>query len=510
MNRGVGMEIDFEWVRPTVAHAEIVMRWRNDPETLAMSNNQTPKILTSFVDEFRCEYFTMPNLPPLFALVDGKRVGFLRFRPYPHSLAQGRKTTEISINIAPEYRGKGLGSEILRSVTPLVKSQGCGVIFAEIKPKNQASIHAFEKAGYCKIGMDGSNLLYQLELEALNSPVLIIAEAGSNWRMGSPKRDLAMAKALIDVAVEARANVVKFQTYRPESVYAPNAGKSDYLAEAGIQEEISEIFADLSMPYEMIPKLAEYCDRCGIEFMSTPFSKADFLQIDPFVKRHKVASYEISHLRLLELCAKSGKPLILSTGAANDADVAWAVETFYKNGGGDLTLLQCTAKYPAPSNSMHLQTIPYLKARFKTSAGLSDHSRDPIYAPLAAVALGATVIEKHYTLDNRLPGPDHSFAITASELKEMVKAIREGELMRGNYGKSIDSEERELSLFARRGIQAIRDISPGELFEEGVNIDILRPGKNVQGIHPKHIVELNGTVAKMGYKAGSGIDQVAK
>ena len=218
--------------------------------------------------------------------------------------------------------------------------------------------------------------------------VFIIAEAGSNWRMGTPKRDMAMARALIDVAVEAKADAVKFQTYRPETVYVSNAGSSDYLSKAGIKEDIAEIFSDLAMPYEMISELAAYCGKSGIQFMSTPFSAADFAAVDPFVTVHKIASYEISHLRLIELAARSGKPLIMSTGASVEDDIDWAIQTFRANGGTELALLQCTASYPAPMDSLNLRVIPWLAQRFGVFSGLSDHSRDPTIGPVAAVALG--------------------------------------------------------------------------------------------------------------------------
>jgi len=147
-------------------------------------------------------------------------------------------------------------------------------------------------------------------------PTYVIAEAGSNWRMGAPKRDLAMAHALIDVAKDAGCDAVKFQTYKSHTVYAANAGESDYLAESGIKESINDIFDDLSMPYEMIEKLAAYAKRRGIDFMSTPFSKEDADAVDPFVDLHKIASYEISHTQLQAHLAKKGKPIVFSTGAS--------------------------------------------------------------------------------------------------------------------------------------------------------------------------------------------------
>ncbi|MCZ7587139.1 MAG: N-acetylneuraminate synthase family protein [Deltaproteobacteria bacterium] len=239
--------------------------------------------------------------------------------------------------------------------------------------------------------------------------VFVIAEAGSNWRMGTPARDMKMAKTLIDAAADAGADAVKFQTYRPETVYVPNAGDSDYLSEAGIKESITEIFRDLSMPYEMIPELAAYAAEKNIEFMSTPFSVRDFSEIDPHVRRHKIASYEISHVRLLEAAGQSGKPLVLSTGASVEADIAWAVDTYRSAGGADLTLMQCTAKYPAPVSSLNLRTLPWLRDRFGVRVGLSDHSRHPTWAPVAAVALGATGHREALYAAQRPPRPRSRF-----------------------------------------------------------------------------------------------------
>ncbi len=335
--------------------------------------------------------------------------------------------------------------------------------------------------------------------------VYIIAEAGSNWRMGTPQRDLEMAKRLIEVAVEAKADAVKFQTYRAETVYAPNAGTVAYLASHGIGGDIHSIFRDLSMPYEMVAVLHAYCVEKGIDFLSTPFSPADFVAVDPFVPIHKIASYEVSHLRLLQLAARSKKPVILSTGASEEEDIAWAVELLRQEGCTDLTLMQCTLKYPTPPDSVNLRAMVRLKERFNVAVGLSDHSRHPVYAPLGAVALGATIIEKHYTLDNRLPGPDHFFAITAEELKEMVQAIRQVELMLGSAHKSVQEVEKEMYHFGRRRIQTIQPVAVGELFREGHNIAILRPGHQSHGLHPSFLPQVEGKMATRNIAAGAGV-----
>ena len=338
-----------------------------------------------------------------------------------------------------------------------------------------------------------------------NNSVFIIAEAGSNWRMGTPERDMKMAKTLIDIASEAGADAIKFQTYRAHSVYVPNAGNSDYLSNAGIKESINKIFEDLSMPYEMIPKLAKYSKKKNIEFMSTPFSVEDAKAIDPYTNYHKIASYEISHLRLIEYIASTGKPTFLSTGASNKEEIKWALETFFSNGGGKITLLQTTAKYPAPISSLNLKAMIDLKNEFDVDVGLSDHSTDPIIGPVTATALGASVIEKHFTLDKKLPGPDHSFALNPNQLKEMIRSIRDAEKGLGSGEKVVLDEESELRDYAQRTIQCIKPISKGDIFVEGENVNVLRSGKQRKGLHPKFLEKIQGRKSTRNIPIGDGV-----
>jgi len=337
--------------------------------------------------------------------------------------------------------------------------------------------------------------------------VYIIAEAGSNWRQGTPQRDLAMAKELIDAAVEAEADAIKFQTFRAETVYSARAGMVGYLRDSCPQEDIHSIFRDLAMPYEMIPELAAYCQKKGIQFLSSPFSNKDFEAVDPYVSMHKIASYEISHLRLIELAAASGKPVLLSTGASVEDDIAWAVDHFYGCGGTQLVLMQCTLNYPTPPNEVNLRVLTWLKARFGCVVGLSDHTRDPRVAPVAATALGARVIEKHFTLHNRLPGPDHNWVITAEELKELVRLVRTAEQMVGTSHKCVTPSEQEMFDFGRRRVQAVRDIRAGEPFREGENVDILRPGNQKKGVHPRYLTVLAGQKAKRDIALGEGVQE---
>lgn len=503
--------LSFECVLPLEDNARLIMAWRNDPQTLRMSFNKEPKVWPAFFSEFLSDYYSLDTLPPLFIVEDGQRKGFLRFRPTEHPQYPSRRVCEISLNIAPPFRGQGIGTKALLQIKAWVLRQGYDDIYAEILRENTTSQRAFERAGFSLMTPNDQTVpvyryLAPLTPETDKTPrVFVIAEAGSNWRVGSPQDDWEMAKTLIDVAAEAGADAVKFQTYRPETIYVKNAGSSGYLADAGIGDDMQTLFAHLAMPYEMIPKLSDYCKRQNIAFMSTSFSPADFAAVDPYVSIHKIASYEITHIRLIELAARSGKPLILSTGASQEEEIAWAVSTFRLNGGKHLTLLQCTAKYPAEPSTMNLRTIEWMRYRFNTPVGLSDHSRHPIYAPVAAVALGASVIEKHFTFDNNLPGPDHAFALNPHELKEMVKAVRAAEVMRGSGVKKVLEAEKELYYFAKRGVQATQDIAVGDIFKEGGNIEILRPGKRSLGVHPRFLNDIEGKPAKRAIASGSGI-----
>ncbi len=296
-----------------------------------------------------------------------------------------------------------------------------------------------------------------------------------------------MAYRLIDLAVEAGADAVKFQVYRERDLYAG---------------EIGEIFQELEMPDEMVPQLASYCQSQGIEFMASFFSERDFRVIDPHVKRHKIASPELHHPGLLELAAQSKKPVVLSTGISTMEEIAWAVDFFES---GRLTLLQCNVDYPTPPAETNLRAMVYLREAFGCGAGLSDHTRDPILAPVGAVALGATIIEKHFTIHNRLIGPDHGFAVTGEELGEMVRAIGTMETMLGSGKKGIAQGEENLRQFSMRRVHASKPIAKGDVLKEGANLAILRSGHQKPGIHAKELKNVVGKVATRDIREGIGI-----
>ena len=336
------------------------------------------------------------------------------------------------------------------------------------------------------------------------APCFIIGEIGTNWHAGD-SHDMTVAKRLIDAAAKAGCDAVKFQTYRPENVYAPNAGTSDYLTAAGIRRPIIDVIAERVMPVELIAPLAAHAASRNVVMMSSCFSIEDIALIDPHTPLHKLASYEISHLRLIDRLAATGKPLLLSTGASTPQDISWAVNRFRRKGGRGLAVLQCTAKYPAPDASLNLAVIPWLERRFDCVAGLSDHSPHALWAPVAAAALGAKIVEKHITLDKSAAGPDHFNSIEPNELAQMVAGIRAVERMIGDGRKRIEPAEAELAVFARRRVQSMRAIAAGEVLREGENMAILRPGKRKPGAHPRELPLLQGKVTTNAVAAGDGI-----
>jgi len=344
--------------------------------------------------------------------------------------------------------------------------------------------------------------------DIFNNPThtFIIAEAGSNWKVGSSEEDLRMACKLIEFASKSGADAVKFQTYRSETVYVSNAGKFGDSSESK-NKDISELFKDLSMPYEMIAELAKHCKKHDIMFMSTPFSVQDAKEVDPYVEIHKIASYEINHIRLLEYVANTKKPVLISTGASNYEEIDFAINLMKQNNSGTIGLLQCTSKYPAPIEALNISAIPKLKEKYHVPVGFSDHSMDPLVGPLLAIGVGATILEKHFTLDRNLEGPDHPFALIPDELEKMIHAIREADKAKGIGEKIVLKEEEELRQFATRSIQAIKNISKGEILKEGINIDILRPGNQKRGAEPRFLLEIVGKKAARDVGLGEGILQ---
>lgn len=318
-------------------------------------------------------------------------------------------------------------------------------------------------------------------------PCFIIAEAGSNH-----DGDKAQALQLIAVAAEAGADAVKFQVFRADRLYPRNAGASDYLK---IGKSIYEIISEMEIPYGWLPELAACAGEKGILFLASVFDEKSADQLSQYVEAYKIASYEMNHSLLVRHVAEKGKPVIMSTGTANLAEVRESVQHFMETGNENLILMQCTAAYPAPIESLNVRALSTLKKAFGLPSGLSDHSRDPIIGPLAAVGQGANIIEKHFTLSNDLPGPDHRFAVEPEELARMVEKIRQMEKALGTGIKETDPVEEELKRFARRSIFAMKKIQKGELFTRE-NIAVLRCGNLEPGLEPRFFGIVLGTRAR--------------
>lgn len=317
-------------------------------------------------------------------------------------------------------------------------------------------------------------------------PCYIVAEAGSNHN-----GQLNVALALIDAAADAGADAVKFQTFEAKRLYPKSAGQSDYLRD---ETPIFDIIQAMEMPPEWLPVLHARAKARGLGFISSPFHEEAVGVLDPYVDAFKIASYELTHAPLLREVARRNKPVILSTGASKLDEVEVAVRTLREAGCEALVLLQCTAAYPAPPESVNVRALVTLRERFQVASGLSDHSEAPEIAPMAAAALGAVMVEKHYTLSKRLPGPDHAFAMDPAGLKAMVEGVRAIERVLGTGAKEVHGVEDELRAFARRSLFTTRAVAAGEVLTRE-SVDVLRNGKHAPGLPPEALEQVLGRAA---------------
>ena len=321
---------------------------------------------------------------------------------------------------------------------------------------------------------------------------LIIAEAGVNHN-----GNFELAKQLVDKAIEGGADIVKFQTCKAENVISRYADKAEYQkVTTGEADSQLEMVRKLMLTYEEYGKLKEYCDEKGIEFLSTAFDlpSVDYLH-SIGMRRWKIPSGEITNLPLLIKIAKLGEPIIMSTGMSELSEVADAIKVLKENGASEITILHCTTEYPAPYEDVNLKAIDTMKETFGLPVGYSDHTKG-LEIPVAAVARGACVIEKHFTLDRNMEGPDHKASIEPEELKQMVDMIRHVEVAIGDGVKKVSPSELKNQDIARKSIIAKTAIKAGDVFTEE-NITTKRPGS---GINPMKWFELLGKTAKHDYQ----------
>lgn len=330
------------------------------------------------------------------------------------------------------------------------------------------------------------------------SKVFIIAEAGVNHN-----GNMNIAKKLIDAASEAGADAVKFQTFKAENLVCKNAEKAAYQLETTDKSESQyDMLRKLELTREQHIELIEYCKTRHIMFLSTPFDIESLsMLVELGVSMIKIPSGEITNLPYLWAVAKQKKKVILSTGMSDLEEVKDAVKALRDNGTEDIVVLHCNTQYPTPMEDVNLKAMVTMKDELEIPIGYSDHTQG-IEVPIAAVAMGATVIEKHFTLDKSMDGPDHKASLEPNELKCMVRSIRNIEKALGSDKKEVTASEVQNRDVVRKSIVAVCKIQQGEFFSEH-NLTTKRPGT---GVNPMRWDEIIGQVATRDYEQDEMID----
>lgn len=317
-----------------------------------------------------------------------------------------------------------------------------------------------------------------------DSPAFIIAELSCNH---DGRLDIALKT--IDAMHEAGADCVKLQTSKPGSITI-DCDKEPFIVKGGTLwdgKTLFELYQQTYTPWEWHKEIKDYVESKGMVFFSSPFDfeAVDFLE-GLEVPAYKIASFEVTDIPLIEYTASKGKPIIISTGIANEKDIQLAVDTCLNVGNNQVILLKCTSAYPTPLDEVNLKMIPDIQNKFNCLVGLSDHTLGSI-VPLGSVALGAKVIEKHFILDRKLGGPDASFSMTPNEFKDMVSSVRDLEKTLGVVTYELSEKVKNSKKFAR-SLFVVEDVKAGNVISKE-NIKSIRPGT---GLHPKYYKELIG------------------
>ena len=326
-------------------------------------------------------------------------------------------------------------------------------------------------------------------------PVYCIAEVSANHN-----QDFETAVRIVRAAKDAGADAVKLQTYTPDTITIPSNRECFQVGGGTLWDgrSLYDLYKEAYTPWEWQPKLKKVADDLGMQCFSSAFdaSAVDFLEAMN-VPAHKVASFELVDLPLIQKMAATGKPLIVSTGMATVEEIEEAVRTARQAGATQLALLKCTSAYPAPAEEMNLRTIPELARRFGVPVGLSDHTMG-IAVPVAAVSLGACIIEKHLTLSRAVGGPDSAFSLEPEEFKAMVEGVRTAEKALGSIHFGVSERESRSRVF-RRSLFVVRDLKKGEVFTSE-NVRSIRPG---DGLHTRHLAEVLGKTAALDIVQGT-------
>jgi len=325
-------------------------------------------------------------------------------------------------------------------------------------------------------------------------PVYVIAEVSANHH-----QDFERAVEIVHTAKTAGADAVKLQTYTPDTMTIASS-RAEFRIEGTIWDgrNLYELYGEAYTPWEWQPRLKQVANDLGLDLFSTPFdaTAVDFLEkMD--VPAHKLASFELVDLPLIQKMARTGKPLIMSTGMATAEEIEEAVNTARRAGAAQIALLKCTSAYPARAEEMNLRTIPELSRRFGVPAGLSDHTMG-VAVPVAAVAQGACILEKHITLSRSEPGPDSAFSLEPHEFKAMVDAVRVAEKALGEVHFGVSEKEAGSRVF-RRSLFVVKDIKRGDVFT-AENVRSIRPA---HGLHTRYLAEVLGRRAACDIECGT-------
>lgn len=328
-----------------------------------------------------------------------------------------------------------------------------------------------------------------------SSSSFIIAELSANHN-----QDFNIAVKTLEAIKKSGADAVKIQTYTADTITIDSDKEYFKIKQKTIWDgkTLHQLYKEAYTPWEWQPKLKKIAKDLGLFFFSSPFDKTavDFLE-DMDVELYKIASFEITDIPLIKYIAEKKKPIIMSTGIAELKDIELAIQTIYETGNQDVALLKCTSAYPAPLEEINLKTIPNLANTFKTMVGLSDHTLG-FSVPVAAVALGAKIIEKHFILNRSLGGADSAFSMEPEEFKIMVDAIRNAEKALGKVNYTLSEKVKQNRTFSR-SLFVVENVQKGELFTEK-NIKSIRPG---YGLHPKYYNQILGKKARIKIERGT-------
>ena len=343
----------------------------------------------------------------------------------------------------------------------------------------------------CQIQIDGRRVGPGL-------PVYIVAEMSANHG-----QNFEQAVKIVEAAKAAGADAIKLQTYTPGTLTINCSNDYFQIGKGTLWEgrNLYDLYGEAFTPWEWQPKLKKIANDLGLDLFSTPYddTAVEFLE-EMGVPAYKIASFELVDLPLIQRVAKTGKPIIISTGMAILGEIEEAVQTARDAGATQIALLKCTSAYPASPEEMHLRTIPNLEERFEVPVGLSDHTLG-IAVPIAAVALGACIVEKHFTLSRSIPSPDSAFSIEPPEFKAMVEAIRVTEKAMGQVRYELTEREVNSRVF-RRSLFVVKDMKAGEVFTKE-NVRSIRPG---HGLPPKFLKDVLGRRTTKHIEQGTPLD----